>query len=70
MEVFQLPIVEVIAPNGRKSFWVAAVSADKAVWAVAMMLPANYAATLSRLRITLNRKSDALRPGDVRRVRL
>jgi hypothetical protein len=31
MEVFQLPIVEVIAPNGRKSLWVAAVSADKAV---------------------------------------
>ena len=70
MEVFQLPIVEVIAPNGRKSFWVAAVAADKAVQAVAMILPANYAATLSRLRLTLNRKSVAFRPGDVRRVRL
>lgn len=70
MEVFQLPIVEVIAPNGRKSLWVAAVPADKAERAVAMILPANHVATLSRLRLTLNRKSVELRPGDVRRVRL
>lgn len=70
MEVFQLPIVEVVAPDGRKSLWVAAVATDKAVRAVAMILPANYVATLSRLRLTLNRKSVELRPGDVRRVRL
>jgi hypothetical protein len=66
----RLPLVEVIAPNGGKSLWVAAVSPEIAVAAVAMLIPSNHVATLSPRRITLSRRADELRPGEVRRVRL
>ena len=65
-----IPIVEVTAPDGSKSLWVAAVARDHAVAAVAEVIPANHAATLSRNRLTLNRRSDGLRPGEVRRIKL
>jgi hypothetical protein len=72
--VFQIgdpvPMVEVIAPDGRKSLWVAAVAKADAVAAVKQVIPANYVATLSQRRLTLTRKSQVLRRGKVRRVRL
>ncbi len=70
MRVFQLPIVEVVTPSGRKSFWVAAVPEDMTVRAVATRLPASHTATLLTCRLTLNRKSLRLRRGDVRLIRL
>jgi hypothetical protein len=63
-------MVEVIAPDGRKSLWVAAVAKADAVAAVKQVIPANYVATLSQRRLTLTRKSQVLRRGEVRRVRL
>jgi hypothetical protein len=66
----QVPMVEVIAPDGRKSLWVAAVAKADAVAAVKQVIPANYVATLSQRRLTLTRKSQVLRRGEVRRVRL
>jgi hypothetical protein len=65
-----IPIVEVTAPNGNKSLWVAAVARANAVAAVGKEIPANHIATLSRHRLTLNRRSDGLRPGEVRRIKL
>jgi hypothetical protein len=65
-----MPIVEVTAPDGRKSLWVAAVARDKAVAAVAEVIPANHVATLTRHQLTLSRRSDEFRPGEVRRIKL
>jgi hypothetical protein len=65
-----IPIVVVTAPDGRKSLWLAAVARDNAVAAVAEVIPANHVATLTRHRLTLSRRSDELRPGEVRRVKL
>ncbi len=65
-----IPIVEVTAPDGSKSLWVAAVARDNAVAAVAEAIPANHFARLSRHRLTLNRRSASLRPGEVRRIKL
>ncbi len=65
-----LPMVEVTAPDGRRSLWVAAVEPPNAVAAVARIIPANHAATLSRRRLSLGRKTDELRYGEVRRVLL
>ena len=65
-----IPVVEVTAPDGSWSLWAAAVVPESAVAAVAMLIPASHVATLSKRRITLSRKSDALRSGEVRRVRL
>jgi hypothetical protein len=66
----KLPVVEVIAPDGRKSLWVAAVAMAKAVAAVKEVIPPNYVATLAPQRLTITRKSELLRRGEVRRVRL
>jgi hypothetical protein len=65
-----VPIVEVIAPNGSRSLWVAAVVPEHAVAAVAVLVPADHVAMLSKRRLTPSRRSDELRPGEVRRVRL
>jgi hypothetical protein len=43
----KIPVVEVIAPDGQKSLWVAAVAKAKAVEAVKQVIPANYWATLT-----------------------
>jgi hypothetical protein len=66
----RIPIVEVTAPDGSKSLWAAAVARDAAVAAVAEVIPANHVATLSRHRLTLNRRLGGLRPGEVRRIKL
>jgi hypothetical protein len=66
----RMPIVEVTAPNGSKSLWVAAVARNNAVAAVAEVIPANHFARLSRHRLTPNRKSASLQPGEVRRIKL
>ncbi len=66
----KIPIVEVIAPDGQKSLWVAAVAKANAVAAVKQIIPPNYAAALSERRLTLTRKSDVLRRGEVRRIKL
>ncbi len=66
----KIPVVEVIAPDGRKSLWVAAVAMAKAVAAVKEVIPPNYVATLTKQRLTITRKSVVLRRGEVRRVRL
>jgi len=63
-------MVEVIAPDGRKSLWVAAVAKAKAVEAVKEVIPSNYVATLTKRRLTITRKSVVLRRGEVRKVTL
>ena len=66
----KIPMVEVIAPGGQKSLWVAAVARANAVAAVKQIIPPNYVAALSERRLTLTRKSEVLRRGEVRRVKL
>jgi hypothetical protein len=66
----KIPIVEVIAPDGQKSLWVAAVAKANAVAAVKQVIPTNYAALLSERRLTLTRKLEVLRRGEVRRIKL
>ena len=62
--------MEVIATDGTKSLWVAAVAPENAVAAVALVIPANHVAILLGRRLSLNRKSVGLRPGEVGRVKL
>ena len=66
----KIPVVEVIAPDGRKTLWVAAVAMANAVAAVKEVIPPNYVAVLSERRLTITRKSVVLRRGEVRRVTL
>jgi hypothetical protein len=66
----KIPIVKVIAPDGQKSLWVAAVAKANAVAAVKQVIPANYVAVLSERRLTLKRKSDVLHRGEVRKIAL
>jgi hypothetical protein len=66
----KIHVVEVIAPDGQKSLWVAAVVEAKAVEAVKQVIPPSYDAALINQRLTIERKSDILRPGEVRRLRL
>ena len=61
-------MVEVTAPDGRMSLWVAVVEPPDAVAAVARVIPANHKAKLSMRRLSLGRKTDELRHGEVRRV--
>jgi hypothetical protein len=58
--------------DGRKSLWVAAVARANAVEAVQRRLrpPPNCIVTLSERRLTLTRKADVLRRGEVRMVKL
>ena len=66
----KIPVVQVIAPDGRRSLWVAAVAMAKAVAAVKEVIPTSYVATLTKQRLTITRKSEVLRRGEVRRVEL
>ena len=64
------PIIEVTAPDGGRSLWVAAVHPENAVAAVKALVPWNYVARLTIHRFAPSRKSDELRAGQVRRLRL
>ena len=66
----KIPVVQVIAPDGRRSLWVAAVAMAKAVAAVKEVIPTSYVATLTKQRLTITRKSEVLRRGEVRRIEL
>jgi hypothetical protein len=61
----KIPVVEVIAPDGQKSLWVAAVAKANAVKAVKQII-----ATLTKQRLRITRKSEVLWRGEVRRVKL
>jgi hypothetical protein len=63
-------MVEVIAPDGRKSLWVAAVAKANAVDAVKQVIPTDHVAKLTQRRLTITRKSEVLQRGEVRRVKL
>ncbi len=66
----KIPVVEVIAPDGRKSLWIAVVAMTKAVAAVKEVIPPNYVAILTKQRLTITQKSVVLRPAEVRRIGL
>ena len=64
----RLPIVAVISPDGERSYWVAAVEPEKATDAVVRFIGSGNVTRL--LRHSLRVKPDALRPGEVRQLRL
>ena len=66
----KIPVVEVIAPDGRKSLWIAAVAMSSAVAAVKEVIPSNHVARLTKQRLTITRKTLVLRRGEVRRIGL
>jgi hypothetical protein len=66
----KIPVVEVIAPDGRKSLWIAAVAMSSAVAAIKEVIPSNHVARLTKQRLTITRKSLVLRRGEVRRIGL
>lgn len=57
--------VEVVAPDGLKSHWVAALPHDAAVAAVRRVIPPGHTAELSIRRFV----GERLRPGDVREIK-
>ena len=66
----RLSIVEAISPDGTKSLWVVAVAPENAAAGVAQFIPPGHAVKLLKQRLRMTRKSDVLRPGEVRRLRL
>ena len=60
-----IPTVEVVAPDGTKSFWVAALPHSEAVAAVRTLIPPDHAAELLILRVRHSQKG--LSPGEVRK---
>ena len=64
----RLPMVAVISPDGERSYWVAAVEPEKATEAVARVVGDGHDTRLLEHRLRV--KSDALRPGEVRRLGL
>jgi hypothetical protein len=61
-----IPMVEVTAPDGTKSFWIAySIPHNEAVAAVRDRLPADHTAELSVRRLQPAWKFDGVRPGDV-----
>ena len=66
--MIRLPIIVVISPAGERSYWVAAVEPEKAAEAVARVVGDGHNTRLLQHRLRV--KSDALRPGEVRRFRL
>ena len=66
----KIPLVEVIAPDGQKSLWVAAVAKANAVDAVKQVIPTDHVARLTQRRVTITKKSEVLQRGEVRRVKL
>jgi hypothetical protein len=61
-----IPLVEVTAPDGTKSFWVAySIPHKEAIAAVKGRIPADYTAELSVQRLQAASKFHGVRPGDV-----
>ena len=61
-----IPVIEVTAPDGTKSFWVAySIPHHEAVAAVKHHLPREHAAELSVRRVPPGLKFEGARPGDI-----
>jgi hypothetical protein len=62
----KIPVVEVTAPDGKKSFWGAySIPYDQAVAAVRAILPAEYTVELSLRRLPPGCMFVGARPGDI-----
>ena len=65
---FAMPMVAVVAPDGSKEYWIAALEYKDAVAAVKKCIPADYRAELSILRLPVSPMMERLRPGELRKV--
>jgi hypothetical protein len=63
-----MPMVEVVAPDGTKSFWAAAVGHGVAVEAVRKVIPTDHIAALSSRRLPVGPETEGMRRGEVRKV--
>lgn len=61
-----IPVVEVIAPDGTRSFWAAcSIPHSQAVAAVRQKIPPDHSAELSVIRLPNQWRPDDVLPGDV-----
>lgn len=61
-----IPVVEVSAPDGTRSFWAAySIPHSKAVAAVRQKIPADHTAELSVVRLPNQWKPDGVSAGDI-----
>lgn len=61
-----IPVVEVSAPDGTKSFWAAySIPHSQAVAAVRQKIPADHSAELSVVRLPNQWRPDDVSPGDI-----
>ena len=65
----RMPMVEVVAPDGRWELWAAAVERSRAVSAVQQTLPVGYVAKPSSQRLSVSSRMGGCRYGEVRKVR-
>jgi hypothetical protein len=65
-----MPMVEVVAPDGSKSLWAAAIAYVDAIELVKKEIPPDYTATLSTRPLTLEHRRwlEGLSWGEVRRL--
>jgi hypothetical protein len=63
-----MPMVEVVAPDGRTELWAAAVAHSEAVAAVQTAVPEGYIARATNRRLLVGPKLEGFRRGEVRRV--
>ena len=62
MVASQCPMVAVVAPDGSKEYWIAALEYKDAVAAVKKCIPADYRAELSILRLPVSPEDGATAP--------
>jgi hypothetical protein len=63
-----VPLVEVLAPDGSKSFWAAAVGQKVAVEVVKKFVPSDHIAKFSGQRLPVVSVLKGIRRGEVRKV--
>jgi hypothetical protein len=63
-----IPLIEVIAPDGSKSLWAAAVGRKIAVKIVQKLVPSDHIAKFSGHRLPVDPALAGIRRGDVRKV--
>jgi len=66
---FTITTVEVTAPDGTKTLWVAGLPHSEAVAAVKGVIPATHAAELSFMSLSRSPLVADLAPGEIRRVK-
>jgi hypothetical protein len=63
-----MPMVEAVAPDGHTELWAAATPHNEAVAAVQKVIPADWIARPTSRRLSVSKKMEGFRAGEVRKV--